>query len=501
MPSIGDVLFVSIFLRLLFLGGTLLNDGDTGWHLAAGEYILRTLSVPHADTYSFTAAGKGWVSHEWFSEVIFALLNRVGGLNGVVVFTAAVIALTFWLMYRLMLKRGAGPLPAAIFTIVAVSASAGSMLARPHILSYPLTLGFFWVLDDYQKSERDRLWLLPLITALWANLHAAFFLGLVFVFLYASGNLVLYSIGGRDGLGHLSKAGRLFLTLAICIVVSLVNPHGTAIFSFLSSLLGRENMVGNILEWASPNFHDARAFELMLLGVLVILAAPGRKPDIFEGGVMLVLAHLALSSVRFIPLFALIAGVVAASRLRVNPKWICSGNPDGMFAKTRTRIERISANMVWMESRLRGHAIAIAAVAAAGLIAINGGKAGGVGLMDYKFSSGEFPVDALEYAARNGINGRIFNEYSWGGYIIYKGGRNYKVFIDGRIEPYGPKMMKEYLTVSKARFGCMDILDKYKVDWVMFGSGSQLCRLLEAKGWKKAYSDSTAEILLRQDKI
>ncbi len=78
MPSIGDVLFVSIFLRVLFLGGTLLNDGDTGWHLVAGEYILKTLSIPHTETYSHTVPGIDWISHEWLSEVLFALVHRAG---------------------------------------------------------------------------------------------------------------------------------------------------------------------------------------------------------------------------------------------------------------------------------------------------------------------------------------------------------------------------------------------------------------------------------------
>ena len=496
MPSIGDLLFVSIFLRLLSLGGTLLNDGDTGWHLVAGESILKTLSIPHTETYSYTATGIEWISHEWLSELFFALVHRLGGLNGVIVFSAAIIAFTFWLAYRLMLKRGINPLTAALFTVFAASVSASSMLARPHIISYLLMLSFFWILEDFQRGLKDRLWLLPLLIALWANLHAAFFLGLVFVLLYAFGNL-LYWYMGESKPESAKRARRLFLVLAASVMAALINPHGPSIFSFPFKLIGQEDIIGNIHEWASPDFHKTKAFEAMLLGVIAILVLSRKRPNLFEGGVLVMLAHLALSSQRFIPMFAVIVAPVAAARLEEVSGELFAEPRDRSLERIRMRLSALSG----MEPWFRGHITPILVVVTAAAIALNGGYAGGSRLMDYRFSAGRFPVEAFEYAASNGINGRVFNKDGWGGYMLYKGYPEYKVFIDGRFETYGPRMMKEYLAVSKAKLGCTEILDKYKVDWVMFDSGSQLCRLLEAKGWKNVYSDQTAEILLRRKSL
>ncbi len=281
------------------------------------------------------------------------------------------------------------------------------------------------------------------------------------------------------------------------MLAALLNPHGLSIFSFPFKLIGQEDIVGNIQEWASPNFHNEKLFEAMLLGVLAILVLLRKGPDLIEGVVLVMMAHLALSSLRFIPMFAIIVAPIAAGKLGEVPGRFIMHPGYGPLERIRARLSALSD----MELSLRGHIMPVAAVAAAVAIALNGGYVRGSRIMDYRFSAERFPVKAFEYAASKGIKGRMFNSDGWGGYILYKGYPEYRVFIDGRFETYGPKMMKEYLTVSKAQVGCMDILDKYKVDWVIFDSGSQLCRLLEAKGWEKVYSDSTAEILLRRKSL
>jgi hypothetical protein len=63
IPSLSDVVFVSV-MGWLFLAGAgaavLLADGDTGWHIRTGEYILATQSFPRQDLFSFSRAGETW---------------------------------------------------------------------------------------------------------------------------------------------------------------------------------------------------------------------------------------------------------------------------------------------------------------------------------------------------------------------------------------------------------------------------------------------------------
>lgn len=97
LPSIADILFaVLLFYLATSAGNGLLADGDTGYHIRAGEYILNTFSIPRQDIYSFITPPLQWTAHEWLSEVIMALIHRAAGLTGVVVFFSCLIAVTYY---------------------------------------------------------------------------------------------------------------------------------------------------------------------------------------------------------------------------------------------------------------------------------------------------------------------------------------------------------------------------------------------------------------------
>ena len=51
----------------------LLNDGDTYWHIRAGEWMIAHGAVLRADPFSYTAAGASWHTQEWLAEIFMAL--------------------------------------------------------------------------------------------------------------------------------------------------------------------------------------------------------------------------------------------------------------------------------------------------------------------------------------------------------------------------------------------------------------------------------------------
>src|SRR5271166_1142052 len=72
-PTLPDLLFALLLMAIF--GRTsgwqaLLGDGDTGWHIRTGEYILER-GVPARDLFSFSRAGQSWYAWEWLSEAIF----------------------------------------------------------------------------------------------------------------------------------------------------------------------------------------------------------------------------------------------------------------------------------------------------------------------------------------------------------------------------------------------------------------------------------------------
>src|SRR4029079_1132580 len=181
--SLGHVpawlwLGIGVYALAVINGRALLNDSDTCWQIAVGQWILDHNALPRVDFYSFTKAGEPWVSSSWLSQVVLATSFNLAGWTGPIVLTAACIAMTFAMLTWILGQRLPAPF-AIVVALVALLVPVQHLLARPHVLVMPVMLA--WAYGLLSASERGRapsFWLLPLI-ALWANLHGGFVFGLV----------------------------------------------------------------------------------------------------------------------------------------------------------------------------------------------------------------------------------------------------------------------------------------------------------------------------------
>jgi hypothetical protein len=113
-------------------------DPDMWWHLRTGEYILQN-GIPAQDVFTFTVPQNAWVTHEWLSQLFMWLVYLAGGLPGLILFFAALIALTYWLLYLACAGR---PYLAAFIVLLAAITSAIVWGARPQIFNMLLTAVF-----------------------------------------------------------------------------------------------------------------------------------------------------------------------------------------------------------------------------------------------------------------------------------------------------------------------------------------------------------------------
>ena len=107
-----------VYVLLLALGGRLLGDADIYWQIELGHWMMAHGQVPHVDTFSYTMAGKPWISSQWLAQVLYAAVYDVLGWNGVVVLAALSIAAALGLLMHFLQKRLA-TVPALVLVIAA----------------------------------------------------------------------------------------------------------------------------------------------------------------------------------------------------------------------------------------------------------------------------------------------------------------------------------------------------------------------------------------------
>jgi hypothetical protein len=110
-----------------------------------------------------------------------------------------------------------------------------------------------------------------------------------------------------------------------------------------------------------------------------------------------------------------------------------------------------------------------------------------------------FPARAAAWMNEVGLSGNLFNDYNWGGYLIYTLPGS-KVFVDGRTDLYGDAILDDYLAIMRADDGWEALVESYQVDFLLINPESNLARFAEIAGWQALYNDSTAVLLRLEDK-
>ncbi len=237
LPSVADLIFVAMLGLLVFtaLSIRLLGDAGIGWHIRTGQLILAMHAVPHVDPFSSSMAGRPWFAWEWLYDLLVGWLERVAGLNGVVLFTALIIGGVFSWTFRLLVQRGTNVLLALILVLLAASASMIHFLARPHVVSWLFTVLYVWILES--SEENSRLWLLPPLMLVWVNVHGGFLVGFALLAIYWIAAAWLWLRFSQwptedrfEEVLRRIRAGRRVRILArtgiLSAAVTLINPYG-----------------------------------------------------------------------------------------------------------------------------------------------------------------------------------------------------------------------------------------------------------------------------------
>jgi hypothetical protein len=471
---------------------------DFWWYLASGQRILETRSVPTTDPFSYTAEGRPWINHMWATQVLFTLLwERWGRLALIGLKTATVVA-TFWVVLATMRARGVHPLPASAVTLLAAWAGAGFWHARPQTFTYLFVAILAWLLRAGWEGRRLSLALVPALVVLWVNLHAGFVMAFVVIGIVGLGTaLPLLVDHRRRGAGWRALGLTALLGVATA-AVSLLNPFGVRALLFPLEVVRSVPFMTSTIEWFPPNFHHGsfRPLELMLL-LLVLAFAWGRaRLGAADVGLILVFAHLALTSVRHVPLFAVVAAPPLAAALQEAMASWRRVDWAHLRAAARRRLPSLAPALTAPGAPVVAGAVLLLTAVSAHWVGMAGVPTNPLRL---DLAESRYPGRTMTFIRENRLPPRLFSVYAWGGYELWRLYPEYRMFMDGRTHVYGADILKDFLDVVNAGPRWHVVLDKWQVQTILALRSSALTETLLAHGgWRLVFTEREAVVFVRE---
>jgi len=504
LPSVCDLIVLGFFLTWI-LFHSLMQNFDIWFHLRTGE-LIRSGFFPHVDVFSFTAAGKPWIAHEWGSEVIFSWLYDTFGVVGLITLRALIVSVTVAIFFKLLVCNRINIPLSVLLTIVVADVFRDRFLIRPQLFSFLLFMFVFYIYNEYRTNNRRRLlYLLPPLFILWINLHGGFLVGFILLGLCIAGetldNLLIHKTFFSS---DQSKTNNLFFFSALSFVLCLLNPntYRGLLYPFLYG--SRSSMVlYSIAEWWPASWgHNELFFMLVLflIGVIALSGAPLKFHRLFP---ILFFALYTFQYNRIAPYFAVVSIAFTGDLFQDVLKEYYKKFTALFGKRIRTLLEEFSQYLshrfnvlLQIEKTHRNHLSLFFVLAIIVSVLLSGrlNKALIIGV-----SWNRFPTGNIKVLKACKPEGNIFNQYRWGGILIHTF-PDRKVFIDGRMDVYRQQIATEYDTVLELRPGWRKILDRYNITHILVDKNSTIARFLADidATWVLVSSDRNSDLFFKK---
>ncbi|MBI4613688.1 MAG: hypothetical protein HY720_08775 [Planctomycetes bacterium] len=478
-------LALPVFAAVLRVFLTPIEPADSWYHLAIGRTIVAEGAIPRTDRFSFTRAGESHFEQSWLADVVLYTTHRTLGNEGLVVLAALVVAASQVLLLGVLLARGADARAAALLGILWVALAGNNWNVRPQTFTIPLFLGLLAVLDRHRRDGKGPLWFIPVLLALWANLHGSFPIGatLIGIACFAEGTRRLLR---RAGTLDPSAWRRLVLWSALGILALAANPRGFEVFRYVAGVSGHHVVRARMEEWTPAGVAEPAGALFLCYAVLwaALHAGARRTPTLEDALRFFVFLPLALSMRRAILWFS-IASLPALGTLAT---FMLAGRSRSSRFRPAAR-ERPAANAVLLSL------LVLLTAAASPWTKPRLGLDPAVGSL----VSPETPVAATEALARDrGRPERVFHSMEAGSWIVWAA-PEVKVFVDPRIELYPEELWEDYLALSRGE-RVEELLAKYEVNGLLLsraGEAALLAAVLASGEWDIRHEDGAAVYLVR----
>lgn len=496
--------FFVLFLLAMLPAGNALNpclDVDTWWHLRVGKFIVEEKRLPEHDPFSQLGQQEKvpWIAYSWLYELLLDATDRIGGLAGILMLRHLLDLLTFcgmaWFFLRWALNPWVGIATLALATVAVVQL----MAERPwHFTILFTTLTLHAVLSIREGSPARRFAWLPAIYVLWANIHIQFVMGFM---LLGLGWLVTLAewLQSRAPLRREQGKGLFLLGLA-CSLATLLTPYHVRLFVVIWEYASQTAVLKMVQELQPPDLLKFQWWNLPLMALLVAAAVCTslQRFRLWDLALLGSALFFSLRMQRDIWYGVLASGAIVvrtigrrASDERPFPAW---------QIVLVSLLSLLLMRGVWEMSLSQGKTIA-------------------------SCNAESYPVEAVEFVRENHIPGPLYNNFDWGGYLIWAL-PELPVIVDGRTNLYGEERLWRSLRVwyGKEQDGLTTVVDweedpdliranmiiapsnareiekkeKAGEKFDIYDLKSPLTeRLRESQRWKIAHEDRTAVVFVR----
>jgi len=395
-----------------------LNHTDLWGHINFGHWIAQHRALPTADPFSAHPGTRPMLHSAWLAQLIGHEVQQWFGNEGLVFGHALLMTAIAGVLMWAVVCRGAPPrwawaAGAAMFVLdLPIHGTI-----RPQLFGQ-LGAALFLLAAAQLPTRRHPLIWIPIVAALWANLHGSILMGIAILGAFAVGMTWNLLVEHQWNLGRAlrdARFARAWLALVLALAASCINPHGPLLL-VKTIFFGDNTALSSISEWQATRFSSLTGMLLLasLAATVALVKLSPRKWELFEILILAVFALATFSAIRMLAWWALAWPVVAVPHAAAAwQAWRERNQLPEQAPDEPTSMRTLMAmGVVFMTALLAPPSFALVS---------------GQGRGDGPSMVSETPLYLADEVARRGLTGNIAVPMDWADYLVWK--------TDGRLKP------------------------------------------------------------------
>ena len=482
------ILFVLIFI----MANRLPLDSDFWWHIRTGQLSVLNHSPVLQDLTSFTVFSKPWINHSWLSQVIYFEIFNLLGYVGIMIFVAILATLS---IYFVFIRLKSNVLTNSFVVILCALATSVVWSPRPQLISLLFFSILLYLVEEIRFKNNLFLYIgVSFLFLVWGNLHAGFSIGIIYLIGKFSGKLLDLIFSSQPGNKTNKKDTLILLGLIIASsLVVILNPNGINIWKVQFNTISIPSLQNLIPEWASPNFHELYQQPFLWIWLLLVFFLMRNKSKYsFETIIpLIILGGLGFLSRRNYVYFSIFAIPILSREIQI----FFDYNKDNVNWIRKINTKMVGANKVpdfRFTKVINLSFVAILLFVAFGKIIYLGSP-----VIYQSYLQKSYPVEIVNILRNDGIgNLKCLNSYAWGGYLSWAL-PEVPIFIDGRTDLYGEKIIQDWLVLLNSSDNWKTLLEDYQINCIILEPEQHIVNQLIADSWNLIYRNENSVLILK----